>query len=483
MAEPPPDPPRRHRGWTAWGATWVTLLISSLIAAFVIARFSSNSAEEALTHALETHLQAQARLLGESLRAFPLDLLATLGGERLTQELRGQMQALTQASGLHDAALIGPDIRILQDPNAESWIPALAEADLIDAARGGSPRTGPLYRGADGEPYLTAYIPLAGHPGWVVAIEGSGASLGALDDLQRLQFQAGIVVLFLTGLLGAALASWVVRPLRRLDAELSATSPGDAPETLTSQGPQEVRAVAAAARRFLAAIRLRDSSIAKGHKRELEQLSRMAAEVAHEIRNPLNALSLSVDQLSRGGEEDRRIKVSGRIRGQIDEMEIIVQRLVDVAKPLDPRVSAQSLSDLRGKLQEEVTAMGMSLRFPLTAPLTLNTDPTLWMEILRNLCLNAQQAGATQVEIRSEAVQGTLTLDISDDGPGIPEGCAPRIFDWFYTEKATGSGLGLPTSRRMAQALGGDLELVNHHPAHFRLTLATQGPAPRGERL
>ncbi len=60
-------------------------------------------------------------------------------------------------------------------------------------------------------------------------------------------------------------------------------------------------------------------------------------------------------------------------------------------------------------------------------------------------------------------------LLVEDDGPGVDD--PDHLFDWFHTTRAKGSGLGLPTSRRMAQALGGSLVLVSARPAIFRLEL------------
>ena len=481
MPEATPPPARLSSGWTAWGATWITMLIGSLAAVLVLAFLSAQSARTSLEEALSSHVMAQARLTAAGVDRFPVELLATLGGERTTGALRDQLQELATASGLHDIAVMGPEMTILRDPDAESWIAALAEQDLIERARGGETISGPLYRGADGEPYLTAYTPMGSHAGWVVAVEGSGASLGALDALRRLQLQAGIAVLVFTGLLGAALARWVVEPLRRLDGELSAITPGDPPEALSLQGPREVREVAAAARHLLATIRQRDRAIQEGHQRELDQLSRMAAEVAHEVRNPLNAISLSVGRLRKDLEPERRRKVADRIGGQIGQMEVIVQRLVDVAKPLQPLVTKIDLSVVLQAVAEEVSQQGGALKVdgpPLIPP--LRSDPVMVTEILRNLCLNALQAGATSLSLALDLDGELITLTLEDDGPGIPEGDEAAIFDWFHTRRASGSGLGLPTSRRMATALGGSLRLRSPRPARFELTLPTSSPHPSG---
>jgi signal transduction histidine kinase len=98
----------------------------------------------------------------------------------------------------------------------------------------------------------------------------------------------------------------------------------------------------------------------------------------------------------------------------------------------------------------------------------MRTDSTFVTEILRNLFLNAAQAGATTLSIRVRPGD-PWSFEVQDDGSGI---AAPdAIFDWFHTTRASGSGLGLPIARRMANALGGRLTLVSARPATFRIEL------------
>ena len=412
--------------------------------------------------ALADHLVSEAALVGEHLREVPVDVLAELGAGHASDAVTAELTRLCEAAGLHDAALIGPDGLVLG--SGGTWLPAEADADLLRHAREGAPAAGPLYRAEDGALYLAAYAPLAARPGWVVAVEGS-ATLGAIDRLAARQATAGLIVLVLVGVLGAVLASRITRPLRVLESELMAVAPGDPPETVGLGGPREVRQVAGAARNLLGAIRERDAAVEASHAEQLAQVTRLAAEIAHEVRNPLNALSLSVDRLAHASDPEKRAAIGVRVRGEIQALEGIVDRLLHLTRPLSPRIAPTDLVEAAQRLAQEV---GLRLAWDGPSAAVVETDDRLVSEIFRNLFLNAAQAGATTLSIRVRpGVQ--WSIDMQDDGSGI---AAPdAIFDWFHTTRASGSGLGLPIARRMATALGGRLLLLSARPATFRLEL------------
>ena len=444
--------------WTAGRAIGAAILLASMASLAVVWGLSWSGAEDAVVDALSDQLVVQAHLVGEPLQEVPLAVLVELGKGHAAQAVDERLATLRTRSGLHDAAVIGPDDVVLGSDGR--WLPLEADADLVLRARAGEAVAGPLYRADDGELYLTAYAPLAGQEGWVVAVEGS-AALGAVDGLARRQGMAAVLVLLVVTVLGGLLATRIARPLRQLEADLLAIQPGDPPEGLTPAGPREVFEVATAAQRLLAAIRDRDHAVAEAHASELAKLTRLAAGVAHEIRNPLNAMTLSVRRLPRLGDADRRAALAERLQEQLDELEGLVVRLVDLTKPLHPTLRTVDLARLVERLDDE-QAIEVALRG--RSP-TLHTDPALLTEVLRNLVLNATQAGATRVTV-TPVPDG---LHIADDGPGID---APdEVFQWFHTTRAKGTGLGLPMSRRIAQALGGDLVVQSPRPTCFLLTL------------
>ena len=351
-------------------------------------------------------------------------------------------------------------------------VAARAERDLIAQAASGGRLAGTLYRDHEGVLYLTGYAPVADHPGWVVAVEGSGAVLGSVDRLERLHLAVGAVVVLLAGVLGAVLARWVVSPIRRLDQDLRGAAPGDPPEIIRAAGPREVQGAALAARGLLWAIRERDTEIAEAHQREVEQVRRMAAEIAHEVRNPLNALALSAETLEGARDDERRARLARRVGAQVEQLEAIVRRLVDVTRPLVPEPVGVDLVQLAREAAEEArNATGLQVRVQGPGEAPVCSDPVMLAEVLRNLLLNTSQAGATSASIALAPGERGVEIGVQDDGPGVPAGQEERIFDWFATTRAQGSGLGLPASRRVMGALGGALILASARPARFLLKI------------
>ncbi len=467
---PPPRTPPRARGWPAWALTWLSILAATVATALMMARLSAEGARAAVEAALADQLVAQAGQADAALRELPVDVLVAMGGDRSAADLASRLDALGAGGGLRAAALLGPDGLVVG--NEGRWLPGAAEQDLIDEALAGRPVAGPLYRDSGGELYGTAYHALNGHPGFVVAVEGSAATLGAIDALERDQRRAAFASAALAALLGAVLAALVSGPLSRLGRELAAARPGTPPEAIGDYAVREVRQVAAAARQLLAAIEDRDAELRAGHRREVEQLTRMAAEIAHEVGNPLNAVSLSVERLAMLDDADRRARVVARLREQLTELAGIVDRLRDLTRPLVPEPAPVALDELLATVVGEVPELCLEVEG--IAGLQLVTDRALLGEVLRNLALNAAQAGAAHLSVALRSRDGgMLRLSLRDDGPGISEDQADQVFSWFHTTRATGSGLGLPHSRRVAQALGGSLELAAPRPATFILSLPT----------
>jgi signal transduction histidine kinase len=449
-----------HRSvtWSAWSSIWLALMGTSAASLAVLWSLSWTGAEDAVVAALADQLVAEASLLGAHLEDVPVEALVALGGGHAIEALSDELDRLTAAAGLHDAALLGPGEAVLGSDGG--WLTAEADADLLATARGGSAVAGPLYRAEDGALYLAAYAPLPGRPGWVVAVEGS-ATLGAVDRLARQQLGASAVVLVAVGVFGVVAASVVSRPLRALQRDLARIRPGDPPEPLVASGPREVVEVASAVRALLAAIVERDGAVRQAHQQQLDDLTRLAAAVAHEVRNPLNAMALSIDRLVASDDPQRRRPIGDRLAEQVRELEELVGRLLDLTRPICAVPQELELPALARQVSAEVD---VPVRWSGPEQVTVRADPGLVTQILRNLLLNARQAGAGTVELEW---QGDRALLVRDDGPGLSDPAG--VFDWFHTTRASGSGVGLPVSRRMAEAGGGRLELVSARPATFRL--------------
>ncbi len=472
MTPPTSSPELRARGWTMWLAVWLATVVASGLAVLGSWQLTSETFEESLEDSLAQQVSAQAAMASASLDNVPLESVVAVGGERSLARLTSNLRRVRDAGAVHDLALMGPDGGLIS-ASGTPWIAADADQDLIDGAHAGQARTGPLYTSADGEVYMAAYAPLAEHPGWVVAIEASGSRLEAAERMERRLAWVSVLVMSLAAIAGALLAATAMRPLRRLAHDLSVLRPGDPPDAVAIKGPVEVRMVGDAARSLLQAVRDRDVEIRASHDREVQQISALAAAVAHEVRNPLNAIGLAMQRLDRvDGEAASSLR--GQVRALLEEIEGIVDRFMDLARPPMPEVRMVPASDIWARLAVDAEAVGIDVESPALAR-DVRTDPDLVGQALRNLLRNAAEAGAGTVYVRV-ARDAPLVIEVSDDGPGISPGQVGMLFDWFHTTRAKGTGLGLPSARRALRALGGDLELVDATRSAFRVTVEGGNP-------
>ena len=184
----------------------------------------------------------------------------------------------------------------------------------------------------------------------------------------------------------------------------------------------------------------------------LVELGGLAATVAHDIRNPLNAISMAAAAASP--------EVRGEIRQQIARISRLTQDLLDYAKPW--HIEPQEF-DLSALVRAEVrTHPEVEIGPGLQTPLNVWADPRRLQQALINLLDNAVTAAdLRRVEVDIETgPAGALRIMVSDDGAGVPEELKDRLFQPFVSLRPGGTGLGLAIVSKIAQAHGGSAALM-----------------------
>ena len=291
------------------------------------------------------------------------------------------------------------------------------------------------------------------------------------------QLMAGLAILSAsvvgaTVLAGLLAVTWA-RHVARIEAAFAATAGDDLPR-LPATGERELDRIVLAlndAGRRLAGSRERTGALSRqvAEAERLAAVGRVAAGVAHEIRNPIAAMRLKSDSALRGGDE-RRVQALGLVIAQVDRLDRLVGRLLAVAERDPPRLRDVPLAAFLAECAAPHPDGAVSAA--AGAPATARFDPDQMRRALDSLVANALQAGGAPVEIAAARDGDRLVLAVSDRGPGPPDDIAATLFEPFVTGRPENAGLGLSIVREIARAHGGGVEFARHGGATtFRIVL------------
>ncbi len=292
------------------------------------------------------------------------------------------------------------------------------------------------------------------------------------------------VALAVTVLLSLYLAGTIVRPLRILAAAANQVRLTPAREQVIPDfggRDDEIGALAGDLRAMTAALWLR-----------LDAIESFAADVAHEIKNPLTSLRSAVETAARIDDPDQQRKLMDIILDDVQRLDRLISDISDASR-LDTELARQEhepieLDRLLAALAEVLSATGREDRpgvdFTVETPGSYRVTgiESRLVQVFQNLLNNAFSFSAADgtVRIGLRRDNGAIVVTFDDDGPGIPESGLERVFERFYSERPEGeqfgthSGLGLSISRQIVEAHGGTIGAENR--------VATDG-AVRGARF
>ena len=197
----------------------------------------------------------------------------------------------------------------------------------------------------------------------------------------------------------------------------------------------------------------------------LSAISRLTSGVAHEIKNPLNAIAVHIEVLrNKLNAPEPEIELITR---EIQRLDHVVRTFLNFNKPLSLELSNVQLPSLVGELADFVApdaeARHIAVETNLEADAWIRGDPKLLRQAVLNVVVNAIDAmdAGGKLTLSVECLDGECLLTVTDTGPGIPEPIRDRIFDLYFSTKPEGSGIGLALAFRMMQLHNGTIDFVS----------------------
>ncbi len=263
----------------------------------------------------------------------------------------------------------------------------------------------------------------------------------------------------------------ILRPLSELAESCAQIRSGHLKDVGTGRNTGEVLALEQTFNSMVAS--LREKETVETNLRQAQRLSAigtLAAGVAHDIRNPLNSIKLlsshAMDQLGGVSDAAPAVKQLQTIRNEVNRLQEIVSGFLSLAKEGELRVEPYRidavLEECARLIRKDAEARGIRLITELRAgDLILVIDPKQLKRAILNVLINAMDAcpQGGRVRLFSRVMEKHCEVEVRDDGAGIPKEAIERVFDPYFTTKATGTGLGLSITRGIVEEHDGTIAL------------------------
>jgi nitrogen fixation/metabolism regulation signal transduction histidine kinase len=440
----------------------------------------------ALESALEATRGTLARVEGVALAQSDA-LAAGIPARPLTEHDRERLRTALRASGLDfvqlyrraagrwqlEEQLAPPGVIALDQPDLGADIAAsLGASRVIHSTRGALAAVATL----DSTRALVTGIWV--DPDFFERVDDVGLGVsryGQLGVLVKLQHQyvwllVSLMVILLGGgalILAASLARGMTRPLRVLAAAFERVAGGDLGTRVRPEGALEMRTLAESFNAMTARLEAARDSLKEAEREAAWR--EVARRLAHEFKNILNPMSLSLDRIASRAESvpaEARAPVRDSLallEQGVDQLARLAEQFSQYARLPDPKLEPLDLSEVaRAAAGIQVTA-GVAVEIEAPAPLPVRGDSLLLSRAIHNLLLNAHEAGPKdgRIVLRTFASGGCAVLEVLDRGSGVAAELLGRVFEPYVSTKKRSSGLGLSLVRDIAIQHGGMVTLEN----------------------
>jgi len=408
-------------------------------------------------------VDSRQKILPEPVRSF------TLEAPRLSQRLAERIEQFYSSLSSKLSAWRRPLYREIEDKRGAEFV------EVTLALRGYPANT--VRENSMGEPILSVAVPVQRFKmvlGGLMLTTEAGDINEIVSAERRSILEVFLVALLIGVIMSVVMAGTIVRPIRRLaDAAENVRNRKGGRSTIPdfSKRNDEIGDLSAVLADMTAA--LYDRIDANEH---------FAADVAHEIKNPLSSISSAVESMPRAKDQETRDKLLGILQDDVRRMDRLISDISQASRldaqlsraPVEPVELASLLSaliEIFTETRENMPKIRLDIS-PHERFIVMGGEGRIG-QVMRNLLENAASfsppGGMITVSLKRSGRD--VQVIIEDEGPGIPEENLETIFERFYTERPHGeafgrhSGLGLSISRQITQAYGGSLTAENRKDA------------------
>jgi len=413
----------------------------------------------------------------------------------------------THRGDLDSISLIRPDGQVVYSTEpalvgSKPWNGRQLDlSGVVEAPGGDRKQYAVLEPIANAEACTVCHGPARRTNGWLDLRFTRAPALAAEGDLARtLGVSTGVALVFLVAIAWWLVGREAVAPLKRLVAAMRRAESGDLGVRADEGRPDEVGVAARGFDATLAALRRSQAELEAFYRERMVRADRfaavgeMATGLAHEIKNPLAGLSGALELLADDLRANpRQADVVEEMRHQVGRLTHTMESLLSFARPPKAKLRSTDVNATLDKVlflirqQKSNASLDVDAQLDPSVPAVL-ADPSQLEQVFLNICLNACQAMAGKpgkpgrLGVRSRISDGHVSVDVEDNGPGIPETVRPNLFKPFFTTKREGNGLGLAISARIVAEHGGHIGYRCPASGGTVFTVTLQPARPGAER-
>lgn len=288
--------------------------------------------------------------------------------------------------------------------------------------------------------------------------------------IRKMRNRNAIITLTLFGLsiiAVAVIARRFLKPIRSLNQSFDRVVQGDLSVSVDSDARDEIGELTRSFNKMVSELKKnREKESLLRRKERLASLGQLAAGVAHEVKNPLNAINLTIEHLQDkfvDSKDDQASEYVKTIQSEIRRLDKTVNNFLNYIRSEQLERKNTDINDLIREIlhlyERELASGHVEVKTELAPECVLKVDRERFKTALVNILLNAVQSVSGKGTITITTDEAERSITIQDTGCGIPDKDLDNIFDLFYTTKSTGTGLGLPTAYKIIKEHDGEVTI------------------------